>query len=323
VSALRRVRVVVPRQASGLRLDRFLATLPEVGTRAQAKQAIDAGRVRVMGVEAKPALALRAGQQVVLIPAPVEPSEVRPEAVPLVVLYEDDQVIAVDKPPGMVTHPAPGARRGSMVAALLHRLGVLPDSGVAERPGVVHRLDRDTSGVLLVARTPHALATLGRQFRERTIAKRYLALVIGRVSTSAGVVEWPIGRHPRERKRMSIHTRRGRAAVTHYEVLERLRGATLLALRPETGRTHQLRVHLAALGHPIVGDRVYGRSGRASRLATPADGILAAFPRQALHAAEIRFAHPATGEPVHVRAPLPPDLVALLGALRGLGADSV
>ncbi len=293
----------VPPAAAGARLDRFLAEAPGVGTRSQAKRLIDAGRVRVDGAPRKGAYALRAGARVEVALFSPEPTDVAPEALPLDILYEDDDVLAVDKPPGMVVHPAPGARRGTLVNALAHRYGA--GAGAPERAGIVHRLDRDTSGVLLVARTTAALEALARQFRERTVEKQYIAVVCGRLSGTSGIIDRPIGRHPRERKRMSVRTRRGRAAVTRWTVLERFAATTLVRLRPETGRTHQLRVHLAAAGHPIVGDAVYG-----GRRGDPA------FPRQALHAQQIRFAHPRTGVAVTVRAPLPADLEGLLAALR-------
>lgn len=309
-----RIEVVVPATADGERLDRFLATVPDVRTRSQAKHLIDAGLVRVDGVARKSSHLVRAGARLAVdVPAP-EPLAIEPEPVPLRVLYEDAHVVAIDKPPGMVVHPAPGARRGTLVNALLHRLGKLAGVGDAVRPGIVHRLDRDTSGVLLVARTPAALEALARQFRERTIGKVYLAVVYGTLPGASGTVDRPIGRHPRERKRMSVHGVRRRAAITRWTVVERLPGATVVRLAPETGRTHQLRVHLAAIGHPIVGDRVYGarRAGRGAAAIR--------FARQALHAAEIRFAHPDTGTRTIVRAPLPGDMQELLVSLRQAGA---
>src|SRR5947199_6750876 len=201
----------------------------------------------------------------------------------------------------MVVHPAPVARRGTVVNALAHRLGALAGVGRPDRPGIVHRLDRDTSGVLLVARTAAALEALARQFRARTIEKVYLAVVRGHLGAAHGTIERAVGRHPRERRRMSVHSRRGRAAVTRWTALERLSGATLVRLEPETGRTHQLRVHLAAAGHPIIGDRVYG-ARRAARA-----GTSLAFPRRGRDRAELRLADPSSrGRPV-ARPPLPPD----------------
>ena len=310
----RRLVVQVPLDVAGQRLDRFLATLPDLATRSRAKSLIDGGRVLVDGTVRKAAHVLRAGERVVITVPPPEPAGVAAEALPLVVLYEDAHLLAIDKPAGMVVHPAPGARHGTVVNALLHRLGALGGVGDPERPGIVHRLDRDTSGVLLVARTPQALTGLARQFHDRTLTKRYVAIVHGVVRASAGVIDQAIGRHPRERQRMSVRTRRGRTAVTRFEVVERFPGATLLRLAPQTGRTHQLRVHLAGLGHPIVADRLYG--GRARPDSGAAAAALAACPRQALHAESIAFVHPATGAQVVVRAPLPADLERLLGELR-------
>jgi 23S rRNA pseudouridine1911/1915/1917 synthase len=316
VSRARRVVVEVPPDAAGMRLDRFLARLPGLGTRSRAKGLLDDGLVSVDGRPRKAAHMLRLGEHVSVTVPPPERAHVEAEALPLAVLYEDAHLLAIDKPPGMVVHPAPGARRGTVVNALLHHLGTLAGVGDPDRPGIVHRLDRDTSGVLLVARTPQALEGLARQFRDRTLAKRYVAIVYGVVRPQAGVVDQAIGRHPRHRQQMSVRARRGRTAVTRFEVVERFPGASLLRLAPETGRTHQLRVHLAALGHPIVADRLYG--GRGRRAAPPAvAAALGACPRQALHAESVAFTHPVSGEPVVVRAPLPADLTALLRALRG------
>jgi len=317
VAAPGRVELVVPAEAAGQRLDRFVAGAPGVGTRSRAKQLIDAGRVRVNGAPAKSARIVRAGERMTVdIPAP-EPLRGEPEDIPLRVLYEDEHLLAIDKPAGMVVHPAPGARRGTLVHALAHRLGALPVVGDPDRPGIVHRLDRDTSGVLLVARTAAALEALARQFRERAVEKRYVAVVRGHLAAASGRIDRAIGRHPRERKRMSVHGARARPATTRWTVLERLPGATLLRLTPETGRTHQLRVHLAALGHPIVGDRVYGaRSRGRGRALSASAAAVGEFPRQALHAKEIRFRHPASGKPLSVRAPLPPDLMGLISLLR-------
>jgi 23S rRNA pseudouridine1911/1915/1917 synthase len=265
-------------------------------------------------VARKASFVLRAGMRVAAeLPEAVVPS-VAAEALPLTVLHEDAALIAIDKPPGMVVHPAPGSRSGTVVNALLHRLGTLDGVGAAERPGIVHRLDKDTSGVLLVARTVAALEALARQFRARTVEKRYVALVHGAVRGERGTVDRPIGRDPRDRKRMSVHARGGRTALTRFTVRERLPGATLLDVAPETGRTHQIRVHLASLGHPIVGDAVYG--ARRRRAAGEAGAILAACPRQALHAARLVVVHPLTGAPLVLEAPLPADLRTVLEALR-------
>jgi len=314
VSAARRIVVTVGADAAGARLDRFLATVPGLGTRSHVKHLVDAERVQVDGRARKAAFVLRTGMTVAIDVPAVVASTLEPEALPLTVLYEDAALVAIDKPPGMVVHPAPGARRGTVVHALLHHLGALTGVGPAERPGVVHRLDKDTSGILVVARTPEALEALARQFRTRTIDKRYVALVHGAVRAPRGTVDRPIGRDPRERKRMSVRSSRGRPAVTRYVVRERLAGATLLDVAPETGRTHQIRVHLASIGHPIVGDATYG--GRRRVPAGPAGAILAACPRQALHAARLAFAHPVTGAPLVLESPLPDDLRSVVEALR-------
>jgi len=309
VTTAGRLRLVVPAEAAGQRLDRFLSTVAPVGTRSRAKQLIDGGRVRVDGSARKSAHLVRGGELVDVDVPPPEPLSVEPEDIPLRVLYEDDELLAIDKPPGMVVHPAPGARRGTLVHALAYRLGALPGVGDPDRPGIVHRLDRDTSGVLLVARTRAALEGLARQFRERTVEKSYVAVVRGEMKAASGRIDRRIGRHPHERKRMSVHSRRGRSAVTRWTIVERLPGATVVRLAPETGRTHQLRVHLAALGHPIVGDRVYG----ARR------GSVPSLERQALHAEEIRFAHPTTGKRVVIQAPIAPDIQELIRTLRQEG----
>ncbi|MGH7893697.1 MAG: RluA family pseudouridine synthase, partial [Candidatus Binatia bacterium] len=302
--------VLVPTAHAGARLDRFVATVPEVGTRSQAKQLVEAGHVRVDGIVRKAAFTVRPAMRVEIDVQPPPATTILPEALPLRVLHEDAAILVIDKPPGMVVHPAPGARRGTVVNALLYRLGGLEGVGAAERPGIVHRLDKDTSGVLVIARTTAALEGLARQFRSRTIRKRYLALVHGHVRGAQGVIDRPIGRDPRVRKRMSVRTTRGRASVTRYAVVERFPGATLLAVAPETGRTHQIRVHLAAAGHPVVGDAVYG--GRRRGIARETAEALAACPRQALHAESLAFVHPVTGAPVSLSAPLPEDLSGVL-----------
>jgi len=302
-----------------MRLDRILPSLPTIGTRARGQHLIELGLVLVDGQARKAAFAVRAGMRLsVTIPDP-GPVGVEPEDIPLTVLYADEDVVVVDKQAGLVVHPAPNRRGGTLVNALLHHFGPSTPPGESERPGIVHRLDKDTSGVMVVARTPSALESLARQFRARSIEKLYLGLARGRLRQDQGELTWPVGRHPRERTRMSVASRRGRAAQTHFRVLERLPGASLLALRPRTGRTHQLRVHLAALGHPLVGDRTYGarRPGRSP--ASQVERVLSACPRQALHAHALTFDHPRDGRRVRFEAALPADLGAVLDALRALG----
>ncbi|HSD11062.1 MAG TPA: RluA family pseudouridine synthase [Candidatus Binatia bacterium] len=302
----------VPPLSAPTRLDVFLATSGTARTRSQAKSWIDAGNVRVDGKTRKAGFVLDGGEAIE-VRAPVEaPAHAEPEDLPLEIVYEDDELLAIDKPAGMVVHPAPGAWRGTLVNALLHRRLVARDLS-AGRPGIVHRLDKETSGILLVARTRRAQEALARAFHDRRVEKLYLAIVLGVPRAATGSLEWTIGRHPRERKRMSIRSRSPRPARTRYALLESFGTLSLLRLEPETGRTHQIRVHLAAMGHPVLADPLYGaRKGRA----LPARGPGRNFPRQALHAAEIRFSHPATGALVRLEAPLPHDMRSLLEELR-------
>lgn len=295
---------------AGGRLDSWLAAQAGAPTRSQIKAAADDDRLLVDGKPARASLKLRGGEAVELrIPVhEAADSDLVGEAIPLDVLYEDADLLAVNKPVGMVVHPAVGNRTGTLVHALLHRSPGQAWPGNPSRAGIVHRLDRDTSGVILVAKTVAAHEALSRQFRERTIRKVYLALVQG-VVREAGRIELGIGRHPTDRKRMSVNGRPARAAISDYRPLERLGPCTLLEVRPLTGRTHQIRVHLAASGLPIVGDKVYGGKG----------GV--AFGRQALHASSIEFlpGSPGTGAEVprlRVEAPLAPDMMDLLARLR-------
>jgi 23S rRNA pseudouridine1911/1915/1917 synthase len=311
------VAAVVSSAEAGVRLDRFVGGLAGVGSRARGRQLIEQGLVRVDGRARKPAFVVDVGMHVVVDIPPERPLQVVAEDIELDVLYADEDLVVVNKPAGMVVHPAAGARAGTMVNALLHRFGGI-EAGAPERPGIVHRLDRDTSGVVVVARTRGAHESLARQFRRRTVDKRYLGLARGHVGPSEDELRWAIGRHPRDRKRMSVASRRGRQAVTRYRVRERLPGATWLELRPTTGRTHQIRVHLAAMGHPLVGDRVYGGRGRDAGRGEAAAEILAGLGRQALHAASLGFAHPRDARAMSFEAPLPADLEDVLAQLRTL-----
>jgi 23S rRNA pseudouridine1911/1915/1917 synthase len=249
---------------------------------------------------------LRRGDRVVARRRPPPALHAEPAPIALDVLHEDEALLVINKPAGLVVHPAPGHWQGTLVSALLHRWPTLPPDLDAARLGIVHRLDKDTSGVLLIAKTAAALADVGRQFHDREIDKQYLALVWGVPRRRSGTISEPIGRHPVHRQRMAVRSR-GRAALTRYEVLEGWGGVALVRAHPATGRTHQIRVHLAALGHPIVADRLYAR-GRNSR-----DLGLA---RQALHAESICFRHPGTGERMRIAAPLPADFAAAIAALR-------
>ena len=302
----------VEAESTGMRLDQFLTQRKVLGTRSQVQRLIESGGVRVGARAIKPGTTLRLGERVVVRrpPPPVLQAEAAP--IELDVLYEDECLLAINKPAGLVVHPAPGHWQGTLVSALLHRWRTPPPGLDPARLGIVHRLDKDTSGVLLIAKTAAALAELGRQFHDREIDKQYLALVWGVPRRSRGTIDEPIGRHPVHRQRMAVRPR-GRTAVTRYEVLEAWNDIALVRAHPETGRTHQIRVHMAALGHPLVADRLYAR-GRGSR-----DLGIA---RQALHAEAISFRHPATGAPMRIAAPLAPDFAAALAVLRGASRAS-
>ena len=298
---------------TGLRLDRGLAlALPEY-SRARLRQWIEAGEVTVDGERPRPRDKLCGGERIVLT-ARLEPVIAdAPEPILLDVVHADAELIVVNKPAGLVVHPGAGNRDGTLVNALLNHA---PELSRLPRAGLVHRLDKDTTGLLVVARTPGAHAALVAALERRELQREYLALVRGEV-VAGERIEAPIGRHPNARTRMAV-AERGRAAVAHTRVAERLHGYTLLLVTLETGRTHQIRVHLAHRGMPVVGDPVYGgRSGAPAGLSAAAREALQGFRRQALHARRLAFAHPKTGEMLAFEAPLPPDFAALLDVLRG------
>lgn len=299
------VTFVVGEEAAGRRLD--LALSDAAGRpRAQVRRWIDAGRVTCNGAAARASHKVRAGDVLEARPPEPVPSELKPQDIPLVVLFEDEDVIAVDKPAGMVVHPAPGHPDGTLVNALLEHCGDLAGVGGVLRPGIVHRLDRGTSGVIVAAKNDAAHRALAEQFRDHSIERVYRALVRALPGADAGRIDSPIGRHRSDRKRMSVATRSGRAAATRWRVLRRFpaSGQSWLEIRPETGRTHQIRVHLASAGMPISGDPVYGRRDRDRLLERPA-----------LHAAVLAFDHPRTGARMRLEAPEPSDLAEALAAL--------
>jgi 23S rRNA pseudouridine1911/1915/1917 synthase len=301
---------------TGQRLDRALAQMT-AATRSHIKTLIEHDRVRVAGEVKKAGYILRPGEEIEVLPLADPPAEAIPQDLPLDIVYEDEFLAAINKPPGMVVHPAPGQWQGTVVNALLARWGWQERRSNALRPGIIHRLDKDTSGVLLVAKDPATQERLSAQFKERQVQKLYVAIVIGRLAQPRGEIDLPIGRHAVDRKKMSVHARRSRTAVTRYHVIGEAFGISLVRLFPQTGRTHQLRVHLAALGHPIVGDRVYGTPGRFGDL-PPA---LRNFPRQALHARAIRFCHPATQRLITLWAPYPEDLRRVFATLPFVAED--
>lgn len=309
------VEFIVPPEQAGLRLDRFLAATGHGWSRSQVARWAQEGFVLRNGRACKPSQLLKAGDLVTVIPPPVQPPEVLPQELPLHVLYEDDHLLVINKPPGMVVHPAAGNPDGTLVNAILAHCQKLSGIGGVERPGIVHRLDKDTSGVMLVAKSDQAHRLLELAFRWRTTDKRYLALVYGEPKANEGVVDAPVGRHPFERKRMAV-VKNGRPARTLWWVEERFPGVTLLQCRPITGRTHQIRVHLASAGHAIVGDPLYaGRQWRSLRNPKLQEACRI-FPRQALHAWRISFRHPEKAETVTFEAPLPPDFAQLLAVAR-------
>jgi 23S rRNA pseudouridine1911/1915/1917 synthase len=311
--------VTAPPEAVGERADRFLATAIGTLSRSRVKSLIEAGAILLGGVPLHdPARLVRPGDTFVVQPPPPLPAKPQPEAIPFAILHEDSDLIVLDKPAGLVVHPAPGNESGTLVNALLAHCGDdLPGIGGERRPGIVHRLDKDTSGVMVVAKTEFALDKLGAAFAARDLDRAYLALAWGLPAPAAGEIEGAVGRDPRDRKRMAVVARGGKAALTRYRTLRTWQGASLLECRLATGRTHQIRVHLAARGHPLVGDPVYLRRipGAARLLLPGARAPLLDFPRQALHAASLGFRHPRTGTAMAFASPLPPDMTALLAAL--------
>lgn len=288
----------------GTRLDQFLALrLAERFSRSQVKKLIESGEVRV-GKEAilSAHYRVKPGEKIVVEWEESQSGETRAEAIPIDIVYEDPDLLVVNKPAGMVVHPAHGNPSHTLVNALLYHARSLAVAGGPIRPGIVHRLDKDTSGLLVIARNDAAHFSLARQFKEHTIERTYDAIVRGVVQHDEGEIDEPVGRAFLNRKRVIVRPSGGKTALTYYRVKRRFKGATWLEIRPRTGRTHQIRVHLAHIGHPVLGDSLYG---------IKALGI----DRQALHASRLSFIHPRTKEKMHFEAPLPPDLEALLGQL--------
>ena len=297
---------VVEQETAGQRIDRFLSG-EDTGLSRSALQALVAdGHVQCNGKTVAKSLKLKAGDTVLLEIPDAKPIEAVPQEIPLDIVYEDAHLLVVNKPKGMVVHPAPGNPDGTLVNALLYHCGEsLSGIGGQKRPGIVHRIDRDTSGLIIAAKNDAAHLALAAQLADHTLARTYECLAVGNFREDSGTVDAPIGRHPVDRKRMAVVRQGGREAVTHWEVIARYPGVTHLRCRLETGRTHQIRVHLAYIGHPILGDTVYGAK-------KPVPGLQG----QCLHAVGLRFIHPRTGEPVELTCPLPEEFVRMLEKLR-------
>jgi 23S rRNA pseudouridine1911/1915/1917 synthase len=289
------IQLTVPDAAERLRLDRFLAAQLSQYSRARLQQLIRSGFVRLNGAPARPRDLVRRGDQIELVELPPEKIDNLPEAIPLDILFEDDDLLVVNKPAGLVVHPGAGHAEHTLVNALLHHCPNLSGIGGKERPGIVHRLDKETSGCLVVAKNDEAHRELSRQFAAREVEKIYLALVAGKLRRPSGVIEEKIGRHPVHRKRMSVTSSRGRPAKTEYRVIRSSERFSLIECRLHSGRTHQLRVHLHHLGYPVLGDKIYAPKSAKD------------FPRQMLHAWKLGFEHPRTKEWKTFEAPLPHD----------------
>lgn len=303
---IRSLQMIVSKQDSGKRMDVFISTALPDQSRSFVSDMIRKGDILVNGQIRKPAYKLKAGEEIIAqIPEP-EPLSVKAQDISLDIIYEDNDILVINKKPGMVVHPAPGHLEGTIVNAVLHHCSDLGGIGGKLRPGIVHRLDKDTSGLLVIAKNDMAHQHLALQFKARTIHKEYLAIVHGNIEKNSGRISLSIGRHPTDRKKMSVISRRGRIAETLWIVKERFKDASLLSVILKTGRTHQIRVHCSAMGNPIVGDAVYG----GTRKKTPAAD------RQMLHAWKTGFIHPRTEQLISLEAPMPDDMRILIENLQ-------
>jgi 23S rRNA pseudouridine1911/1915/1917 synthase len=307
--------------AAGQRLDTYIAGCLDDCSRSHAALLIRKGFVQVNGQCCKAGYRVKINDSIIATLPPPIPTELVAEPLHLEILFEDSDLLIINKSAGLVVHPAAGHRTGTLVHGILYHCPDLEGIGTEKRPGIVHRLDKDTSGILVVAKKARAHHELSRQFKSRSIQKHYLALVAGSPKSHQGRIDLPVGRHPVERKKMSTRSTRGREALTLWRVQERLTGATLLDVELKTGRTHQIRVHCQAMGFPIVGDSVYGWKGALRKIAAGNAGLQAAFKdvkRQMLHAHQLSFSHPADGRALSFEAPIPSDMAELLEQLRGL-----
>jgi 23S rRNA pseudouridine1911/1915/1917 synthase len=301
MSQLQKIELVAGPDDAGERLDRIASSIPEVGSRAQAARLIEAGRVQLREKVGRKSDRVEAGDLIVVELMPHEAGEASEPAVPFEVIYEDESLLIVDKPTGLVVHPAPGNRTGTLSQALAGRAA----GGDPERPGIVHRLDKETSGLLVVARSDAVLRDLQAAIQAREIHRRYTALVLGSAESATGTIDAPLGRDRRNPENIALRGDSERPAITHFEVVEEIGPRSLLHVSLETGRTHQIRVHLAAIDLPVCGDPQYGIAGDLG------------LERQFLHASQLSFKHPASGEPMIFSSPLPPDLAAALDLARG------
>jgi 23S rRNA pseudouridine1911/1915/1917 synthase len=295
----------------GLRLDVFLAQHLENLTRSQIQLLNRSGSILIEGHPDKSGYRIRGGETIEVDLKSLQQAPLTPEQMPLQIYFEDNEIAVVDKPAGLVVHPGSGTTQATLVHGLLFHFQELSDVGGEARPGIVHRLDKKTSGLLVVAKNNVAHARLSKEFQDRAIQKKYIALVHGKLKQPTGTIELSVGRHPTIRTKMSVSPVRGRSAFTEYRVVEDFRGFSLLEVRIKTGRTHQIRVHLSAIGHPIVGDDVYGE--RSYKEFVRKFGNM---DRYFLHAAELRFTHPTTGKPLEFQSPLPPELQNLLKRIK-------
>jgi len=300
---------IVGAEEQDVRLDVFLSRRDPSLSRSRIQQLIEQGAVQAVNRPVKASYKVREGDVIHCELPPADVYDVMPEDLPLAVVYEDEALLVIDKPAGMVVHPAPGHLQGTLVNAILFHCRDLSGIGGILRPGIVHRLDKDTSGLLVVAKSDYAHHALAEQFKKRQIKKTYLALVYGNIKGDQGMIDLPVGRHPEDRKKMSTRSHLGREAVSRWQVRERYGAATLLQVEIDTGRTHQIRVHLHAIGYPVVGDSVYGNVRRANGVTDPVQrAVLKRMKRQALHAAQLSFNHPLTGAWLTFAAPLPEDM---------------
>jgi 23S rRNA pseudouridine1911/1915/1917 synthase len=315
------LRLVVDAGMQSQRIDRLLAERFPAVTRSRFQKLLRDGHVTARGKRVRSAYRVLLGDDIRIVLPPPEPTDLVPEDIPVPVCFEDDELLVVDKPAGLVVHPAAGNATGTLVHALLFHSAQLAQAGAPGRPGIVHRLDKDTSGLMVVAKTERAHVALAAALHQRSVRREYTAIVWGTPRQATGRVEGAIGRSPADRKKMAVVTRGGKPARTAYAVVESMAFSALLALQLETGRTHQIRVHLASIGHPVFGDATYGgRNSRLTQLAAPyrvlAKQALERLPRQALHAARLTFQHPVTGAALQFESPLPEDIAAALAILR-------